>query len=784
MLMFFFCNGAMAQEEIKEQPYAEYTYADNTLTFYYGVKPEPSDQSVAFDIVTGVEYDTWCKFAHLVRSVRFDQSFASVRLTSLNNLFAYFIRLESIDFLNLNTSKVTGMHAMFRYCKKLRTLNLKNFDTSNVVDMSEMFRWCGALESVNVSDFNTSNVINMSRMFDGCVALKTLNVSSFNTSKVTDMSEMFQDCEVLEGLDVSHFRTSNVVNMSGMFKGCDALQELNVSNFNTGNVTDMSRMFCGCYGLKTLDVTKFNTDKVTDMSQMFGFCVNLQTLDVTKFNTVNVTDMGGMFSGCRSLQTLDVTKFNTDKVTDMKYMFSGCVGLQTLDVTKFNTDKVTDMSQMFGFCVNLQTLDVTKFSTANVTDMSQMFCNCSNLDTLDVSNFNTGEVTSMGGMFDGCVGLQTLYVSNFNTDKVEYMTGMFSDCSGLRTLDVTNFNTDSVVWMGGMFYGCSGLNTLDLSSFNTENVCSMSEMFSGCTGLKTIYVGDGFKTTSVENSTDMFCGNDSLVGAVRFSADNANDATFANYKNGYFCFYYLIGGRKYPVVGDPLAVDSLYLEDGKDFAAPREFTVARAYYSRPVNQKWGTLCLPYAFDASNNPTAYFYQIEKISDDQLCLKRIEGIVEAGVPVIVCAKNNLEKIEVRAANVCVIPEPQNSIEKDYNLVGLFVTGVVPDSSYVIADDSCFVLSADLKEQSVKRRKTNNGQGVYARAFHAYLMPNGLSATPNRLTIDFDNPSSIADVFNDVEKGISECYDITGRRLNAPQKGVNIIRKGGKAKKIIVR
>lgn len=704
--MFFFCNGAMAQEEIKEQPYAEYTFGDCTLTFYYGVKPEPSDQSVAFDIVTGVEYDSWCKYAHLVRSVRFDQSFASIRLTSLNNLFAYFYRLESIDFRNLNTSKVTGMHAMFRYCKKLRTLNLKNFDTSNVVDMSEMFRWCEALESVNVSDFNTSKVINMSRMFDGCVALKTLNVSSFNTSKVTDMSEMFQDCEVLEGLDVSHFRTSNVVNMSGMFKGCDALQELNVSNFNTGNVTDMSRMFCGYYGLKTLDVTKFNTDKVTDMSQMFCNCSNLDTLDVSNFNTENVYAINGMFSGCSGLETLDVSNFNTDRVVHMEGMFSGCSGLKTLDV------------------------------------------------------------------------------SNFNTDSVNYMDLMFSGCSGLRTLDVTNFNTYSVVWMGGMFYGCSGLNTLDLSSFNTENVVAMSGMFSGCTGLKTIYVGDGFKTTSVGLSTGMFCGNDSLVGAVRFSADNANDATFANYKNGYFSFYYLIGGRKYPVVGDPLAVDSFYLEDGKDFAAPREFTAARAYYSRPVNQKWGTLCLPYAFDASNNPTAYFYQIEKISDDQLCLKRIEGIVEAGVPVIVCAKNNQGKIEVRAANVCVIPEPQNSIEKDYNLVGLFVTGVVPDSSYVIADDSCFVLSADLKEQCVKRRKINDEQGVYARAYSAYLMPNGLSATPNRLTIDFDNPSSIADVFNDVEKGISECYDITGRRLNAPQKGVNIIRKGGKAKKIIVR
>ena len=465
-------------------------------------------------------------------------------------------------------------------------------------------------------------------------------------------------------------------------------------------------------------------------------------------------------------------------------MFSECKSLRTLDVTKFNTANVTDMSQMFCNCSNLDTLDVSNFNTENVYAINGMFSGCSGLETLDVSNFNTDRVVHMEGMFSGCSGLKTLDVSNFNTDSVNYMDLMFSGCSGLRTLDVTNFNTDSVVWMGGMFYGCSGLNTLDLSSFNTENVVAMSGMFSGCTGLKTIYVGDGFKTTSVGLSTGMFCGNDSLVGAVRFSADNANDATFANYKNGYFSFYYLIGDRKYPVVGDPLAVDSFYLEDGKDFAAPREFTAARAYYSRPVNQKWGTLCLPYAFDASNNPTAYFYQIEKISDDQLCLKRIEGIVEAGVPVIVCAKNNQGKIEVRAANVCVIPEPQNSIEKDYNLVGLFVTGVVPDSSYVIADDSCFVLSADLKEQCVKRRKINDEQGVYARAYSAYLMPNGLSATPNRLTIDFDNPSSIADVFNDVEKGISECYDITGRRLNAPQKGVNIIRKGGKAKKIIVR
>ena len=76
LLMFFFCSGAMAQEEIKEQPYADYTYADHTLTFYYGVKPEPSDQSEAFDIVTGVEIGSWCRYYTLVSRVRFDQSFA------------------------------------------------------------------------------------------------------------------------------------------------------------------------------------------------------------------------------------------------------------------------------------------------------------------------------------------------------------------------------------------------------------------------------------------------------------------------------------------------------------------------------------------------------------------------------------------------------------------------------------------------------------------------------------------------------------------------------------
>ena len=372
------------------------------------------------------------------------------------------------------------------------------------------FSEMGKLETIEgMENLNTDGVASMYAMFNECSSLKSIDLSALKTDNVTNMSYAFTGCSSLTSLDLSGFKTDKVTNMCGMFMRCSSLTSLDVSGFNTANVTDMSSMFGGCSSLTSLDVSKFNTDKVTNMGWMFGECEALTSLDVSGFNTANVTNMSSMFGGCSSLTGLDVSKFNTDKVTNMGWMFGGCEALTSLDVSGFNTANVTDMYCMFYNCQKLSSIDVSKFKTAKVTKMNSMFYNCAKLSTLDVSGFNTEEVTDMSWMFGSCESLTNLDVSGFKTDKVTNMSAMFAGCEKLTSLDVSNFNTANVDNMRSMFTNCAELGNVDVRGFKTDNVTDMSWMFAYCKKMTEIDL-NSFKTSNVTDMSYMFYASDAV----------------------------------------------------------------------------------------------------------------------------------------------------------------------------------------------------------------------------------------------------------------------------------
>lgn len=246
----------------------------------------------------------------------------------------------------------------------------------------------------------------------------------------------------------------------------------------------------------------------TSTACWFCNCSKLTSITGIEYiNTEYVTDMSNMFYGCRSLTSLDLSSFNTEKVTTMSMMFQNCNALEELNLSSFNTSNVTSMFQMFLGCYNLKSLDVSSFDTKNVTNMRWMFGRCSRLTSLDVSGFNTENVYSFGEMFYGC--------------------------SSLNSIDVSNFNTSKVTTMWGMFDGCQALASIDLSSFNTSNVTNMGSMFYSCSNLRTIYVGEGWTTTNVTESDDMFNNCLTLVGCkgTKYNAEHI-DATYAHIDEG------------------------------------------------------------------------------------------------------------------------------------------------------------------------------------------------------------------------------------------------------------
>ena len=560
-------------------------------------------------------------------------------------------------------------------------------------------------------------------------------------------------------------------------------------SFSTYTPTTLYGFFMDLTKLETITGLEYlNTEKVTDMSYMFFACSKLTSLDVTNFNTENVKNMVRMFHNCSALTSLDVTKFNTGNVTNMRYMFCACSALTSLDVTKFNTGNVTDMGYMFYNCSKLTSLDVTKFNTAKVTDMSYMFLNCSKLTSLDVTKFNTEKVTNMNRMFYNCSALTSLDVTNFNTMNVTNMRFMFYGCSSLTSLDVTKFNTEKVTNMNRMFSNCSSLTSLNLTKFNTAEVTDMRQMFNECSTLTTIYASDKFVTTNVEKGSNMFSNCINLKGFI----DNKNnsdktDHTYANYKTGYFTkLVGKNGDEKIGATGETLATDNLVLDDDKDFVAYEPFAAKAASYNRTMKEgtTWATLCLPFEVSLENQN---FRAFKLLSADDVTetveLEEIETNIAAGTPVIIKMKDGATELNFTEADKTIAKDVQTAETADanYKLQGIYTKKEFSKDT----DNNCYIVKGDKLMNPAKLLGTST-KSVGSKPFRAYMADNSSApaAGARMFSISVGGSTTAIGQLESTADSKAEYYDLQGRRLQNLQKGVNIVKRGGKTMKVIIK
>lgn len=510
------------------------------------------------------------------------------------------------------------------------------------------------------------------------------------------------------------------------------------------------------------------------------------------FNTYTPTSLKDFFRDCPGLNEITGLKYlNTAEVTDMSFMFWNCKNLSSLDLTNFNTTKVENMSGMFSMCQKLSSLTLSEsFNTANVTDMSNMFSYCNMLEKLNLSNFNTTKVEDMSYMFYMCQKLTELNLSNFKTEKVKKMSCMFSYCSMLEKLNLSNFNTAKVTNMSQMFYTCKELPSLDLTNFNTAKATNMQEMFKGCSTLQTIYVSDNFVVTGITNEDykkDLFTGCEALpeYGDAKTSSD------YANYKTGYFTKLVVRNGdERYGIKGETtqLTVDNLVLADNKDFVAYEPFSAKAASYSRSMKTgtTWATLCLPFevSLDGRN-----FRAFKLLSADDakntIELEEITTSIAAGTPVIIKMTNGATVLNFSEANKAIAKEVQTSETADgnYQLQGLYTQKLFDKA----ADNNCYIVKGNKLMNPAKLLQNTNNETVGSKPFRAYMVDKSSApaAGAKMFSIGFDNDGTTAiDNLNTIANDNAIYYDLQGHRLNAPQKGINIVKRGNKTMKVIIK
>ena len=209
-------------------------------------------------------------------------------------------------------------------------------------------------------------------------------------------------------------------------------------------------------------------------------------------------------------------------------------------------------------------------------------------------------------------------------------------------------------------------------------------------------------------------------------------------------------------------------------------TVNEISYTRTMTSNWGTLVLPYPLTLTGNKPYHLYSIDNMTGEELVLKQLEGVVAAGTPCVVKRKGSEAELTFGAnnakLNMAINDQPMDGMK----FSGTYWTKDVTDGDgYIIAKD-CFWNVEKLKGVS-------SVTAVKVGPFRAWLSGTSANA-PAQLSMRIDgsttgiNASEALDALNDAE---AEYYDLSGKRLDEPQKGVNIVRmKSGKTKKIIIK
>ena len=724
---------------------------------------------------------------NLKTSVTIDDYVADYE-SSNNTLTFKKVTSNNIESLDLNHAVIVNKPTVGDMCRLLGINSTaiksvvfdKSFKTYAPTSLYGFFRGLTKLETIkDLKYLNTEQVTNMSYMFSDCSALTSLDLSNFNTAKVRDMSYMFYRCSALSSLDLSNFNTAIVTNMSYMFFNCANLSSLDLSNFNTAIVSDMSLMFGSCSTLSSLDLSNFYTKEVRDMSYMFSRCSALTTIYASdKFVTSKVQSGISMFSACKNLKGTILNY--KDSKTDHTYANCGTNGYFTpvFEYAEFNEGTGTltfrrGLSKPKGaYALNLEASEPGWWSTHRYEIKKVVF---------DAS-FANARPTSCYKWFHHCTNLATIEgIENLNTENVTNMHGMFFNCPNLSSLDLTNFSTGNVTDMNAMFGDCHKLSSLDLTSFNTANVTEMNFMFQDCSALTTIYASEMFVTDQVEGY-DMFknCTN------LKDYSVREIDSKYANYKTGYFSK--LVGKNgddKIGAAGETLATDNLVLDDNKDFVAYEPFAAKAASYNRTMNAgtAWGTLCLPFGIAQSQETECKFYRLTGIDNDCITLESYEegAKIPAGTPVLFKMNEGEQTLSISAQDAGIVTEPKAGTNTDVNLVGSFTkiggkdNQGLTDTDYIIGKDKFWRVS-DL----------NDGKGVGIKPMRAYIHPATASqARAAMLSIGKGDGTTAIDNLNAISNDANaEYYDANGRRTNGLQKGLNIVKRGSKTYKIMVK
>ena len=204
-----------------------------------------------------------------------------------------------------------------------------------------------------------------------------------------------------------------------------------------------------------------------------------------------------------------------------------------------------------------------------------------------------------------------------------------------------------------------------------------------------------------------------------------------------------------------------------------------------------TVCLPYGRAVPDDYEVYYF--DRVEDDgtplfkRILLKQLK----AGEPYILhyvgtsAGTRASRQLDLSPSNPALV---DLSTPIAQMMIGGYVfTGIYDDmTNQKGVVEGAYILQADNTWQATASSKQADASKVYLEAFHAYLRHRDRSTDSPTINVKMSpSTTAINGIILEDEDGEQMWYDLNGRRIDRPQKGVNILRTStGKTRKVVIR
>lgn len=500
----------------------------------------------------------------------------------------------------------------------------------------------------------------------------------------------------------------------------------------------MSVKSIGAYAFAKTACTDFSLpDRLTEIGEgAFESCHNFRTLNLPR----DLKKIGNRaFYDCLLSGELNIA-YNVTEIGD--YAFYGCTSLTKLSLTS-SLQRIG--AYAFSGCKNLKCELAIPSTVTEIGDGA--FKECSNLYGTLILPANLKKIGSK--TFENCKFFTgTLVIPNSVT---EIGQDAFSDCSRFTGLSLPN-NLRKIEF--GAFARCTNL-TGPLSIPETVKEIG-SYAFYNC--LK--FTGDFVLPSALESiGTDAFA-----------NTQNTNNLVFQSLPKGMQNGYHDCKMRRYVNLSD-----ASYVSDDANVYAYLD----GASYVRTMTNTWGSLVLPYEMLLPSDAPYSVFTIEKMINDEVVLKRCTFILNPGVAYIVRRDGEEKTLNFQTDRATQIRMKMQPAEVgNLKFSGTYQAKEVTDG-YILAQDR-FWNVAKLKAAAPET------QAVMVGPFRSWLEGTTANTSPSLSMRIGDSTTGIDNVapLEMLNANDAEYYDLNGKRLDAPMKGVNIVKRGNKTMKVIIK